>query len=66
MRIRRLIAALTLASAATTGLALTTTPAAAAEIDTSITTPATTTGDTYWGIAPAAGTTVTTQDTYWG
>lgn len=66
MRIRRLIAALTLASATLTGLTLATTPATAADIDTSVSTPVTT-ADTHWGIAPVDGQVdVTTQDTHWG
>jgi hypothetical protein len=64
-RIRRAIAGLTIAAATTTGLALTTTPAAAT-VDTSVTTPAVT-ADTHWGLNPVTGDiAVTPQDTYWG
>jgi hypothetical protein len=64
-RIRRVIAGLTIAAATTAGLALTTTPAAAA-VDTSLSTPATT-ADTHWGLTPIdTDIAVTTQDTYWG
>lgn len=62
-RIRKLLAALTIAVAATTGLTLATTPAAADEI--TVNTPVTTL-DTHWGLTPVDVTTVTTLDTHWG